>query len=147
MTSDDLKANLPVNIAKDKTRASLKFKVGTRSTWVPPGNYQVIVKEIKMTTPYKNKPVIEFLFEIASGDNRGVQLRVFCNGDYTAFSGATKLYQWHAVVSGDDFECEELDMSIFYDKLIEVGVVEKISKKTKIKFSNVLKIIRVLRDL
>lgn len=131
-----------------KKTSPLKFKVGNKRSWVPPGTYQLKVNSIEQKTLFQNKSVLEFLFEIATGDHRGVELRGFCNANYETFSENTKLYQWHAAVTGDELEPgDELGVEVFYKKVIEAEVEDKISRKTKSKFSNVTKILKVIYEL
>lgn len=151
MTATPLKPKLGHQVEGPKTSEKalpLKFKVGNKRSWVPPGAYRVKVNNIEKKTPFGDRPVLEFLFEIVSGDHKGVELRGFCNANYETFSENTKLYQWHAAVTGDELEPgDELEINVFFDKILEVEVEEKISKKTKNKFSNVTKILGVIGEL
>lgn len=151
MTIMSLKPKIDHQVEKPKTSVKsfpLKFKVGNKKSWVSPGIYQVKIVRIEKKTPFKDKPVLEFLFEITSGEYKGIELRGFCNANYEIFSENTKLYQWYAAVTGDVLGYgDELDTNVFFDKIIEVQIEEKISKKTKNKFSNVTKIIRMVYEL
>lgn len=152
MTIDPNKPKKDLIIVRGGSREkppSLKIKVGSPRSWIPPGKCHVTVKNIEKTRPFKDKWAFQFTFEVSDGEYHGVQLRGFCNANYETYSQNTKLFQWLSVVTGDDFlePGDELDLNVFFDKLLEVKVEEKISKKTKNKFSNVTEIIGVVCEL
>lgn len=142
-----LKSNLgPENNPSLKV-LQLTFKVGKKRSWVPPGIYQAKITKIEQVNNF-NKPVLNFIFEIVAGDCREVELRGFVNANYETFSENTKLYQWYLAASGEALLPEEtIHMDDFYNKVLEVKVEDKISKKTKNQFSNVTEILRVVHEL
>lgn len=125
----------------------LKFKVGNKRAWIPAEIYNAEVVSIEQKMLFKDKPILEFIFEIASGEHEKTELRGFCNANYQTFSENTKLYQWCAAATGNTFEPgEELDLGVFYNKVLIVKVEEKISRKTKNKFSNVTEILGIFYE-
>jgi len=125
----------------------MKFKVGKRNNCIPDGEYDAIVNEIRRIQTYR-RPALEFHFEIADGEHRGTELKGFCNADYESFTNRTKLYQWYEKVTGDSLEADSmLDTDQFKEKVLQVRVESKTSKKTGNKFSNVVEILGVKCEL
>lgn len=125
----------------------MKFKVGQVMHQVPDGIYRIIVRQIINSATYK-RPCFVFNCEIAEGEHKGTVARAFCNADYDVFSNHTKLYQWYSIVAGENLETgDEIDLSAFYDKVLEVRIETKTSRKTNNNFSNVVEIIKVVMEV
>lgn len=124
----------------------LKFKLGRKSQAIPDGEYLAKVLEIKRTQVFQ-KPVLELDFEVADGEHRGSALKAFINFPYETFSAQTKLYRWASVVLNGASPGDEIDASIFLDKLLRVRVEMKESRRTKNRFSNVTEILAMVGDL
>jgi hypothetical protein len=125
----------------------IKVRVGLRAQVVPPGAHRARVTQIKEGEFFKRR-TIEFVFELVDGEHKGVQVRGFLNGDYDAFSAHTKLYKWFTAATKDELEPgAELDLDAFYNKVFEVQIETKTSRKTKNQFSNVTEILRTVWDL
>ena len=124
-------------------------KVGTNHHVVPDSEYKCFVKEINEGSYRGKRPLYEFIFEIAEGEHKGVQLRGFVNAHYESFSSNTKLYQWYCTATGEEeLETNDtLNLDDFKDRLLLVKTSTKKSKMTKNKFSNVEVIVKYLQDL
>ena len=127
----------------------IKVKVGAAQKVVPDGEYKCLVREIKEGSFVGKRKTYEFIFEIADGEHKGVQIRGFVNGNYESFSSNTKLYRWYCFAIGESElpVGDELSLDEFLDKLFVVRIVTKISKKTKNTFSNVEEVISKYMDL
>ena len=126
----------------------IKVKAGLNQQFVPPGEYLAKVTEIREGTYINKRKIYEFIFEIADGPSRGTIVRGFVNGHYEAFSEYTKLRQWLNTISGNCVEAgEEIDLDIFFNKILRVTLEPKQSRKTKNAFSNVTNILGVYQQL
>lgn len=125
----------------------MKLKVGNSIDTVPDGTYELIIRKIEQSTVYK-RPCLVFMFEVATGKFKGSELKGFCNVDYETFSNRTKIYQWYFIVTGDELEHgDSLDTEDFIAKVIEAKVVTKTSRRTKMEFSNVTEILKVVGEV
>ena len=125
----------------------IKIKAGMRDQHIPPGEYRARVSEIREASFIAKRKTFEFIFEIADGEHRGTSLRGFVNAEYESYSQHTKMYRWIMVNNKGDFgPGDVLDLDIFKGKILRVQVEDKISRKTKIVFSNVTDILGVYLD-
>lgn len=126
----------------------LKIKFGSRQQVVPSGEYRVIVRDIRKDKFIGKRDSLEFIFEIADGSHAGSQIRGFANAHYETFSEYTKIWRWLAAINAaDDDPALEIDLDVFYDKVLNVKIETKISRKTGNQFSNVTDILGVACDL
>lgn len=124
----------------------MKLKVGEQISTIPQGVYDLIIRKIELSTTYK-RPCLVFEFEVARGEHKGLSLKAFCNADYKHFSNRTKLYRWNTAITGDELEQgDHIDTNDFIGKIVRAEVVTKISKKTKMEFSNVVDIYNVVDE-
>lgn len=126
----------------------LVIKVGERLPTIPPGQYLAKVTEIVPTMFLNKRKTLEFRFEIVDGPYRGVRIRGFVNAHYESFTNFSKLGQWILKVLKEELPAgEELNLNIFFDKILVVQVETKISRKTKHSFSNVVDILEVKLEI
>lgn len=122
----------------------MKFRVGKAGKVIPSGKTIARVLDIKTEVKYKRKTLI-FTFEVLNPKEfHGVELLGWVPAHYESFSSHTKLYKWHTAATGDELNADdEINLEVFMNKALIVEVVDRTSKKTKNKFSNVSEIVEV----
>lgn len=135
-------------IGRTQKDPAMKIKCGQRHQAVPPGEYRVKVTDIREGTFVGKRRSIEFIFEISDGEHFGKSIRGYANAHYDTFSEYTKLRQWIQAVTRIDSEpgCE-IDLDVFYGKILRAQIESKKSRKTGNTFSNVTNILGVVCDL
>jgi hypothetical protein len=122
----------------------ITVKLGGRLALIPPSEYRARVAEITEGSYMGKRKTFQFHFEIAEGPHQGVKLFGFVNAHYKTFTAHSKLHKWMAAISNGDMDSgAEVDLDIFYGKILIVKVETKESKKTKNHFSNITEILGV----
>lgn len=125
----------------------MKFKVGEARILIPDGEFHARVKNMEPKENFRRQNLV-VNFEIVEGEFQGAVARAFFNLNYKSFSPSTKLYQWCSTAAGENFDAgSELDTDVLLNKVFLVEIKVKESKKSKMKFSNVVGLKKVIYEI
>ena len=132
---------------RSKVDKSIKITIGERHIAVPDGDYDVVVDEIRKGKFSGKRDTLEFIFRVVKGDYKDALVRGFVNAHYANFSEHTKLFNWIKAISDDPLERgDQVDLEIFFNKVLKVRVKATESRLTKNPFGNVKEILGVERE-
>jgi hypothetical protein len=115
---------------------------------VPEGQYKAVIRAIESSSYLGKRDTYHFEFEIAEGQYRGAVIKGFVNANYETFSSRSKAFEWYCAATGvEPGPGESVELEEMINNVVEVGVKNKKSRKTKCEFSNVETIIKKVAEI